>query len=118
MQDTDYGRLNSALKQKAEKRLNEIQMTKSVEEIREELRSKIPTCASCPFWKPTPSQGEEMGECHKRAPEVPRKDPTTDYPFTVFIPIGEWEWCGEHPKFLAYMDQFLRSTQDAPLKAL
>lgn len=111
MQDSDYGHLKETLKQKAVKRLKEIQMTKSVEEIREELRPKIPTCASCPFWKPNPDLGTDMGECHKEPPILVGLD-------TQFPPIGDWEWCGDHPRFVSYADQFMRATHDAPGKAL
>lgn len=63
-----------------------------------------PTCVTCPYWKHIKDADDEgMGFCLRYAPRpVNSRDDTDDY-MPAFPLMCDNEWCGEHPRFTAYL---------------
>jgi hypothetical protein len=62
-----------------------------------------PMCETCPYWD-SPSKDTTSGLCCRNAPRSLSSfhdavdDPVAQWPMTM-----EWEFCGEHPDFPAYI---------------
>lgn len=58
-----------------------------------------PTCKTCPYFD-SYENGTDEGECRIGRPIIGEVD---DKPFGVWPPTYEFEFCGEHPDFPAYI---------------
>jgi hypothetical protein len=58
-----------------------------------------PTCATCPYFREVPS-GSGEGDCHRLPPAVLLVDDTF---ISRWPPVSDYQGCGEHPAFPAYV---------------